>query len=62
MNEDSAALETLDKAPADDFRCMELRAQLLYRAENFEQAAKIFMYLLRFVVLSRLVKFSFISN
>lgn len=47
MNEDSAALETLDKAPADDFRCMELRAQLLYRAENFEQAAKIFMTLLK---------------
>ncbi|VDN22911.1 unnamed protein product [Gongylonema pulchrum] len=47
LNEDAAALETLNKAPPDDYRCAELRAQLLYRAEKFEEASKIFMMLLK---------------
>uniref|UniRef100_A0A2K6WMX9 Signal recognition particle subunit SRP72 n=1 Tax=Onchocerca volvulus TaxID=6282 RepID=A0A2K6WMX9_ONCVO len=45
MQEDAAALETLNKASEDDYRCMELKAQLLYRAERFDEALKIFMYL-----------------
>lgn len=44
MQEDAAALDTLDKASESDYRCMELKAQLLYRAERFDEALKIFMY------------------
>uniref|UniRef100_A0A1I7VLF4 Signal recognition particle subunit SRP72 n=1 Tax=Loa loa TaxID=7209 RepID=A0A1I7VLF4_LOALO len=47
MQEDAAALETLDKALESDYRCMELKAQLLYRAERFDEALKIFMTLLK---------------
>uniref|UniRef100_A0A0R3S5J4 Signal recognition particle subunit SRP72 n=1 Tax=Elaeophora elaphi TaxID=1147741 RepID=A0A0R3S5J4_9BILA len=47
MQEDTAALETLEKAPESDYRCMELKAQLLYRAERFDEASKIFMTLLK---------------
>ncbi|VDM08014.1 unnamed protein product [Wuchereria bancrofti] len=45
--EDGAALETLDKASECDYRCMELKAQLLYRAERFDEALKIFITLLK---------------
>ncbi|VDN43942.1 unnamed protein product [Gongylonema pulchrum] len=37
----------MGQAPPDDYRCAELRAQLLYRAEKFEEASKIFMLLLK---------------
>ncbi|VDK88685.1 unnamed protein product [Litomosoides sigmodontis] len=47
MQEDAAALETLQKASEDDYRCMELKAQLLYRAECFDEASKIFTTLLK---------------
>uniref|UniRef100_A0A915Q1D7 Signal recognition particle subunit SRP72 n=1 Tax=Setaria digitata TaxID=48799 RepID=A0A915Q1D7_9BILA len=47
LQEDAAALDTLEKASADDYRCMELKAQLLYRAERFDEALKIFMTLLK---------------
>lgn len=43
LQEDTAALQTLSKASESDYRCMELKAQLLYRAERFEEALKIFM-------------------
>lgn len=49
MQEDAAALETLEKASEDDYRCMELKAQLLYRAERFDEASKIFTYLFLYV-------------
>ncbi|CAG9533532.1 unnamed protein product [Cercopithifilaria johnstoni] len=47
MQEDATALETLEKASQDDYRCMELKAQLLYRTERFDEASKIFMTLLK---------------
>ncbi|VIO94519.1 TPR Domain containing protein [Brugia malayi] len=45
--EDGAALETLSKASECDYRCMELKAQLLYRAERFDEALEIFITLLK---------------
>uniref|UniRef100_F1KZJ3 Signal recognition particle subunit SRP72 n=1 Tax=Ascaris suum TaxID=6253 RepID=F1KZJ3_ASCSU len=47
LNDDTAAMETLAKANPDDVRCMELKAQLLYRAEKFDEAAAIFKKLLK---------------
>ncbi|VBB27033.1 unnamed protein product [Acanthocheilonema viteae] len=47
MQEDAAALETLEKVSEADYRCMELKAQLLYRSERFDEASKIFMSLLK---------------
>ncbi|MCP9264016.1 Signal recognition particle subunit SRP72 [Dirofilaria immitis] len=47
MQQDAAALETLSKTSENDYRCMELKAQLLYRAERFDEASKIFMTLLK---------------
>ncbi|VDM49785.1 unnamed protein product [Toxocara canis] len=42
LNDDAAAMETLSKTDENDVRCLELKAQLLYRAEKFEEAAAIF--------------------
>lgn len=41
---DQAALDTLAKAAEDDLRCLELKAQLFYRSERFEEAANIFKF------------------
>lgn len=47
LNDNDGAMETLSKADADDIRCLELKAQLLYRAERFNEAAVIFKRLLK---------------
>lgn len=39
LNDNEGALATLSKGDPDDYRCLELKAQLLYRAENFKEAA-----------------------
>ncbi|MFH4983064.1 hypothetical protein AB6A40_009773 [Gnathostoma spinigerum] len=38
LNDDNAALETLSKLDASDVRCMELKAQVLYRKGSYEEA------------------------
>ncbi|VDN03184.1 unnamed protein product [Thelazia callipaeda] len=47
LQDDAGALEALDKASFDDYRCMELKAQLLYRRERFNEASSIFTALLK---------------
>lgn len=47
LNDNDTAMETLSKMETDDVRCMELKAQLLYRAEKFDEAVLIFRKLLK---------------
>lgn len=62
MQDDAAALETLEKASKDDYRCMELKAQLLYRAERFDEASKIFMYLFLHISSNFIISFQLCSS